>query len=227
MFISKILTIVIPCKNEGENVIKCLSYLDNQYKIKNTRVIVVDSSDDGTDKSINPKKFQNISVEIIKGGNLSFSRNKGAELSRTSYVLFLDSNVLLRDVITIDECLKDIICYNMDLISIKLRTLSARHSYIYPMFEFFRDVFFNTPLIFGGFMMFNKEKFLNKGGFNEESNYFEDFEISMKFQHKKTLINNFIGYTSSDRFKEKGLFKLIWLAIKCYINKNNPSFFKK
>ena len=55
MFISKVLTIVIPCKNEKENIIECLTLLDSQYKINKTRVIVSDSSDDGTRDLINPK----------------------------------------------------------------------------------------------------------------------------------------------------------------------------
>jgi glycosyltransferase involved in cell wall biosynthesis len=46
MDLSKFLTIVIPCKNEGKIIEQTLSLLNFQKGIQDVRVIVCDSSDD-------------------------------------------------------------------------------------------------------------------------------------------------------------------------------------
>ena len=48
MELSRFITIVIPCKNESKIIDKTLTLLNFQKNINNVRVIVSDSSDDGT-----------------------------------------------------------------------------------------------------------------------------------------------------------------------------------
>ncbi len=69
MSLSKDLTIVIPCKNEGLIVKKTLELINLQTNIKGVNVIVADSStDDGfTQKCILNSFRSNINVKIVKG----------------------------------------------------------------------------------------------------------------------------------------------------------------
>jgi glycosyltransferase involved in cell wall biosynthesis len=48
MELSKVLTIVIPCKNESKTIDTTLTLINSQKNIKGVNVIVADSSDDGT-----------------------------------------------------------------------------------------------------------------------------------------------------------------------------------
>ena len=47
MGLSKLLTIVIPCKNEKDIILKTLDLLNHQKQISGVKVVVCDSSDDG------------------------------------------------------------------------------------------------------------------------------------------------------------------------------------
>ena len=66
MKISDYLTIVIPCKNEKNVIIDCLTYLDKQTNISGTNVYICDSSNDRITKSlIKLNEFNNLNTIII------------------------------------------------------------------------------------------------------------------------------------------------------------------
>ena len=50
MDLNKLVTIVIPCKNEKDIILKTLDLLNHQVDIKNVKVIVCDASNDGVTK---------------------------------------------------------------------------------------------------------------------------------------------------------------------------------
>ena len=50
MELSKLLTIVIPCKNEKDIILKTLDLLNYQVDIHNVKVVVCDASNDGITK---------------------------------------------------------------------------------------------------------------------------------------------------------------------------------
>jgi len=52
MFLNSLLTIVIPCKNEGLTIKKTLTLLNQQFDIHGVDVIIADSSDDNITKEI-------------------------------------------------------------------------------------------------------------------------------------------------------------------------------
>ena len=43
----ELLTIVIPCKNEKDNIYECVSFIAKQIGIAGTRIIIADTSDEG------------------------------------------------------------------------------------------------------------------------------------------------------------------------------------
>jgi glycosyltransferase involved in cell wall biosynthesis len=99
MSLSKYLTIVIPCKNEGLIIKKTLGLLNLQNNIKGVNVMVADSStDDGfTQKCIFNSFRSNINVKIVKGGFPAEARNNGTKKIKTPYVLFLDADIFLKE----------------------------------------------------------------------------------------------------------------------------------
>jgi len=221
------LTIVIPTKNESELIDITLGHLNKQHNINGTKVIICDCSDDNTVEIINSGKYNNLDIVIVDGGLPSVARNNGASLCTTPYVLFLDADMFLVDVNTIDETINHIIENKEHLLTCKFRCL-GKYSFIFPIFEFFRDItIWSAPCAIGGFMLFDILEFNKVGGFINEDKFAEDFHLSMKISPDKFHVSKHKIYTTDRRFKKKGLFYMLKMSFLSYVNKNNPEFFKK
>lgn len=224
--IKDILTIVIPSKNEEDLIGMTLRLLNKQINIIGTRVIICDSSDDRTREVISNGNYPNLRIEIIEGGLPSVARNNGASITNTPYVLFMDADIFLSDNETIYESVKSIVKYNLHLVTCKFRC-KGKYSFVFPIFEFFRNFFVRqAPCAIGGYMLFDKDKFDNLGGFVNEDKFAEDFHLSSKINSLFFLVINKKVYTTDRRFRRKGLFYMLKMAVLSMINKNNPAFFK-
>lgn len=220
------LTIVIPCKNEGEIIVNCIEkIIDCNHKI-----IISDSSDDGiTDGLIEDlrKKYPR-KIKVVNGGLPSFARNNGFDHVKTEFVLFLDSDIFINNCYIITKCLKIIIGGEYDLLTVKFRTTTKKYDYVYKIFDVIQKLSSKfKPFALGGFMLFRSKKFKELGGFNEEDKIAEDYRLSMKISPNKFHIVDEIVYTTPRRFKNKGLFYMVKLMLSCWINRNNDGFFKK
>jgi glycosyltransferase involved in cell wall biosynthesis len=226
VMIKDILTIVIPSKNERDLIGITLTLLNKQTNIIGTRVIISDSSDDLTREIISNGYYPNLKIEIIDGGLPSVARNKGASITNTPYVLFMDADIFLSDSDTISYSVKSIVNYNLHLITCKFRC-RGKYSFVFPVFEFFRDFFVRqAPCAIGGYMLFDKNKFDSLGGFVNEDKFAEDFHLSSKINPLFFLVVNKKVYTTDRRFRKKGLFYMLKMAVLSMVNKDNPEFFK-
>ena len=125
MDLSKFLTIVIPCKNEGKIIEQTLSLLNFQKGIQDVRVIVCDSSDDDyTSYSLENRRTDYFNLQIISGGLPSVARNKGAENVETPYVLFLDADIFLLDFDILNNCIWEFLLHDTDLNSLRGESLT-------------------------------------------------------------------------------------------------------
>lgn len=227
MKINELLTIVIPCKNESEVISITLDLLNKQKHISNTRVIICDNSTDNTKEVVLSKKYENINIEFTQGGVPSIARNNGAILSETKYVLFLDADIFLTDNNTIHDSLKIIDDNEIELLTTKFRC-RGKYSYVYPIFEFFRNLTMSRfPFVLGGFMLFNRNKFFELDGFNPKVLFAEDYDLSSKIHPDKIFISNHKVYTTDRRLRKKGLLYMIKMMFLSMLNKNNPAFFEK
>ena len=224
--VKDLLTVVIPCKNERDLIDLTLGCLNKQYNIKGTKVIIADSSDDLTREIIRNGYYSNLNIEIIDGGFPSYARNKGAELCKTPFILFLDADIFLYDFETIKTSLSEILYGVKHLVTCRFRNRGI-YSWVFPTFEFFRDIMSKkTPCAIGGFMLFDYEVFQKIGGFVNEDLFAEDFHISTKINPKHFGVCNKKIYTTDRRFRKKGIFYMFKMAVLSVINKNNPEFFK-
>jgi glycosyltransferase involved in cell wall biosynthesis len=219
------LTIVIPSKNESKIIDKTLTLLNEQHYLFGIRVIISDCSDDNTRKIIKSGKYTNLKIKIIDGGLPSVARNKGAKLVKTPYVLFLDADIFLTSPSTIFNTLNTIESEDLHLLTTKFR-VEGFYSFVFPIFEFFRDLTIKTaPCAIGGFMMFKMSEFKLLGGFNNEDKFAEDFHLSMKVNPLKFGVSDEKIYTTDRRFRKKGLWYMIKMAYLSNKNKHNPDFF--
>ena len=228
MFLNSLLTIVIPCKNEGLTIKKTLSLLNQQFDIHGVDVIIADSSDDNITKElIKSESNRNINITIIDGGLPAIARNNGAKYATTKYVLFLDADIFLEDKYLIYNIINNIEICNLDLVTCKVRTKDI-YTNIFIIFDFIRNIFLkNIPFALGGFMLFNYKTFKEIGQFNEDDKIAEDFHLSKKIKPNKFKIFKYKVFTSSRRFKSKGIFYMVKIMLLSWFNKNNEDFYKK
>ena len=224
-----ILTIVIPCKNEGINIYDCVGMLCKQRGIAGIKIIIADNSDEEESiwwlwKTESDFKYS-VKIEIIKGGYPAKARLEGSRLVKTPYILFLDSDIMLRNQFVIGECL----AYDSDLVTTPFHT-ERGYNWIFRIFDMFQKISMRlkTPFAVGGFQLWKTEAYWKCGGYIPEELFAEDYSISKKVDPEKFIVHKTKGvWTSARRFKNKGVFYMFWLMIKCYVNRNNPEFFKQ
>jgi len=222
------LTIVIPNKNEGENIINCLKKLNNQAFIEGTKVIIADSSDKGMEPIIDNYLFYNLDISFTLGGFPSFARRNGSLFVKTPYVLFIDADMFITDVFL----LLDLLRYNkgnFDLLTIPFRTHS-NYDWGYRVFDRLQWVshkIFGQPFAIGGFQLFSTYAYWETGGYDPRFLVAEDYCISLKINPKRFVVYKHKNgiWTSPRRFKNKGILYMAWLMWKTFINRNNPEFF--
>ena len=196
------LTIVIPCKNEGKGVINVIKLIASQIDCK---IIVADSSDD----IITPlllKKYQKQypQIQVIDGGLPAVARNNGAKLVITPYVLFLDADMYVKSPSLIRDIVRKTIKGNYDLTTCKVTSLDGKYKWVWSTFnviQWFSSI--TKPFALG-----------------------EDYHLSSKIKPRKFKVFDYYIYTPSRRFEKKGIWYMVKLMLKSWINRNNDSFFK-
>lgn len=228
MYMNTQLTIVIPCKNEGQNIITTLRHLYASHL--DCQVIIADSSN--KERSIlQLKRFQVASpmpIRIVEGGLPSVARNNGARRVRTPYILFLDADVFVKDPGFIEHCIRVATGGNYDLVTCQFKTTTGEYNWVFKIFNVVqRIISIKTPFAVGGFMFFKTETFRALGGFDEEAKVGEDYLLSSKVKPDRFKIINEAVYTTPRRFKNKGVMYMVKLMISSWWNKNNPEWFKQ
>lgn len=219
------LIIIIPCKNEGKGIIDVIKLILNQIDCK---IIIADSSDD-EGSILLLRKYTSIypNIQIVKGGLPSVARNNGAKLVTTPYILFLDADIYVYEPGLIKRCLRTAVRKEYDLVTCRFRT-DKPYRWVYRVFDIIQWFSSLTrPFALGGFMLFKTEIFNQLGGFNEQDKVAEDYHLSSKVKPGKFKIINGYAYTPSRRFDKKGVWYMIKLAWKSWLNRNNDDFFKK
>ena len=223
----QLLTIVIPCKNEKYNIYECIAFIAKQVGFAGTKVIIADTSDEGDSLDFieyTKRDYQySLNIELIKGGFPAKARLEGSKLVTTPYILFLDADIMLQNKSILGECL----AYNADLVTVPFQTEKG-FNWIFRLFDIQQQLsnLLGTPFAIGGFQLWKTEAYWKTGGYDETHLFAEDYWVSQKAE--KMVIHKTKGvWTSARRFKNKGFFYMFILSIKCYINRNNTSFFQK
>jgi len=226
MELSKLLTIVIPCKNEGITINQTLTLLNFQNGINGVKVIVADSSDDGTTYHLENRNRDYFNLEIIQGGLPSKARNKGAERADTPFILFMDADMMILDTNLLQECMDIIMNERLDLLTTKVRTTNGKYNYVFRTFDLIQGITrYITPFCLGGFMLMRKSTFNSLNGFDEEAKVAEDYLLSKQIKTNKFKVYRKTIFTLPRRFENKGLWYMTKLMIQSFFNRNNKGYF--
>jgi glycosyltransferase involved in cell wall biosynthesis len=226
MNLSEKITIVVPCKNEENYIGHLLQHLSQQAGIGKTRIIIADASTDNTRYKIHINKGE-LNVEIIEGGPVSISKNNGAKLVTTPYILFIDSDVRFFSNTVIFDCVERLENDNLDLIGLyaKCYDNDIRTKIGFSIFNIINRIMKRwVPFAVGAFFLTRRDKFEELGGFPAKYETSEDFFLSKKYDAKKfALVNHYFGQDSR-RFQKMGYLGMAWYLIKNFWNRNNEKY---
>ena len=232
MDLSKLVTIVIPCKNEKDIILKTLDLLNYQVDIHNVKVVVCDASNDEITKTelLNRLVYKffhdKFELHLMEGGLPSIARNNGFKLVTTPYVLFMDADVFLLDPKVLIRSILKIKKYNLDLVTAKFRSDNGKYNYVYKAFDLIQLLSkWSTPFCLGGYMLVRSETFKSIGGFDEDIKVAEDYMFSKQIKPKKFGRINNIVYTPPRRFENKGVMYMLKLMLSSFFNNNNKEYF--
>ena len=221
------ITIIIPSKNESRTLYDCVYNISKQMDIAGVRIIIADISDDNDSiqyiRKIQTDFKYSLNIEIIEGGYPSQGRLNGSKLVTTPYMLFLDADIFLTNRKILTECME----YKKELITVPFYT-DYPYRWVFRMFDMFQALssYIGTPFAVGGFQLWNTQAYHRVGGYNPKELFAEDYSISQKVNPKEFKIVRIKGtYTSSRRFKSKGILWMFGIMIKSYLNRKNPKFF--
>lgn len=230
MRLDKLVTIVIPCKNEKGIIKKTLDLLNHQLDILGVKVIVCDSSNDKvTNHNLTKRleyKLDLFDLYVTNGGLPAIARNNGFKLVTTPYVLFMDADVFLLDPKVLKRSIVRIHRYHLDLVTTKFRSDNGKFNYVYRAFDIIQALSkWSTPFCLGGYMLVRSETFKLIGGFDEEIKVAEDYMFSKQIKPKKFGRINNIVFTPPRRFENKGVIYMLRLMMSSFFNHNNKKYF--
>ncbi len=193
-----------------------------------TRVFVADANSTDNTVEIARSFAGKLAVTIIPGGLPAVGRNSGARLARSRYVLFVDADVELSDSTLLRRAVETMQRRHLHCLTTNVwcaggslmdRALYAGNNIVQ------RFASWTKPFATGMFMMFDKEKFDELGGFNERALYAEDYLLSKRVSPLRFGIVSGGVVTSNRRFKKMGHFKIARMFFRTALNTFNESYF--
>ena len=196
--------------------------------MSSTRVLVADAnSTDGTPEIVMSFRDR-LNVSVIRGGMPSVGRNQGASLADSRYLLFLDADIELADRSLVRRCVEK--AQSKGLHCVTTNVICKDGSWVDKLFYDVNDAFqylsqLHRPFATGMFMLFDRKKFWELGGFHEQIRFAEDYRLSQQVERKRFAIVRGGVYTTNRRFKRMGHLKVGWLFLKTGMNYWNEKYF--
>jgi len=193
-----------------------------------TRVLVADAnSTDGTPEIVMSFRDR-LNVDVIRGGMPSVGRNHGAALADTTHVLFLDADIELADNSLIRRCMER--AQRKQLQCVTTNIVCRDGGFLDKLFYVGNDLFqylswIHRPFATGMFMLFDRKKFWELGGFHEQIHFGEDYRLSQQVGRRRFGIVRGGVYTTNRRFQRMGHLRVGWLFLWTAMNFWNEDFF--
>lgn len=200
------LSIIIPTLNEEKDLPTLLDSIKKQ-DFKDFEIIVSDAG--SKDKTVDIAR-QN-GCQVVKGGLLSYGRNRGADAAKGDMLLFLDADVFLPEYF-LKNAFEQFKKYNLGIAGFSIQPLGGKM--IDKIFFNFLNVFstltqkilpYSTAAILS-----RKDVHQKIGGFNEKIVFIEDYPYAKSASKvsKYKFFWNLPFYTSVRRFEKDGRFNV-------------------
>lgn len=223
-------TIVVPAKNESENLPNLLTSLNRQDypHLPDTKVFVADANSTDETGRVALSFRDWLDVHLIPGGLPSVGRNAGARLAKTPYVLFIDADIVLPDRTLLRRAVAKMERCQLHCLTTNIWCPDGRWAdhmlYIgNNLFQYASSL--AMPFSTGMFMLFDKAKFDELGGFNENVHYAEDYLLSKRVSPFKFGIVAGKVHTSNRRFRKMGHARIASMFLRTALNSWNQEYF--
>ena len=211
------LSIIIPCKNEEQYIGKLLKSLVFQT-YKDFNIIISDAN--STDDTLLVVKMyeQYLDIKIIQGGLPSIGRNNGAKATNSDILLFIDSDITLKPDM-IEKSIKMFQKKKLHLLTTYIKCENNKSDSLFKINNIIQWLSkYYKPFATGMYFMIDRNVFNQLGGFNENSTYAEDFELSSKIKCSKFSNLRDCVYTDNRRFKKMGYWKICKMFINVFLS---------
>jgi glycosyltransferase involved in cell wall biosynthesis len=169
-----------------------------------------------------------LDVSVIAGGLPSIGRNAGARLAESDYVLFLDADMELKDPTLLSRAVEQMRCRRLHCLTTNIwcsdGSLLDEGMYLANNIVQYLS-WLVAPFSTGMFMLFDRRRFAELGGFNEKALYAEDYLLSKRVARRKFAIVAGGAFTTNRRFRKMGHLKIMAMFLKTALNTWNESYF--
>jgi glycosyltransferase involved in cell wall biosynthesis len=196
--------------------------------MSSTKVLVADANSTDDTVRIALAFRDRLDISVIPGGMPAVGRNRGAALANTPYVLFLDADIEMAHASVIRRAVelaqeKELHCVTTNIVC---RDGSWFDKLMYAGNDFFQYLSrLHKPFATGMFMLFDRKKFQELGGFHEQATFAEDYLLSQQVARSRFGIVRGGVYTTNRRFQKMGHFRVARLFLRTAFNFWNEKFF--
>lgn len=218
-----LVSVIITTKNEEKNLPTCIKSIDEQT-YKPIEIIIVDNASTDKTKKI-AKQFTSKVYE--KGPERSVQRNYGVEKAQGEYVLILDADMKLSPKV-ISDCVSAIQENKVGGVIVPEESYGIGFWADVKKLE--RSFYVGNDLIEAA-RFFDKQNFLDVGGFDENITGPEDWDLSQRIKEKFGLarIHSLIYHNEGKLSFRKSVGKKFYYSKKFapYIQKNENKKYVK
>lgn len=224
------LTIVIPAKNEVRNLPRLLISLSRQdYPLlPHTKVYVADACSTDATAEAAILFADRLRISVIPGGLPAAGRNRGASLATTPYVLFIDADIELDDPTLLRRAMDAMKRRKLHCLTTNIRCLGggATDHMLYAGNNLVqRFASWVQPFATGMFMLFDRNRFNQLGGFDERALYAEDYLLSKQVDPSRFGIVRGHVLTSNRRFRKMGRLKIARMFLNTALHTFDHNYF--
>ena len=225
------LTIVIPAKNEERLLPRLLASLQRQdYPLlSDTKIILADA--DSTDRTVKVAKAfsPDLAITVIRGGLPSVGRNNGAWCADSRYVLFIDADIELADPTLLRRAVnliksKSLHCVTTDILC---RDGGWADNLLYVGNNLAQRLSrFHKPFATGMFMLVDKNRFDDLGGFDELALFAEDYQLTRQITPGRFRVIRGGIYSTNRRFLKMGHATMLRAFLKTAVNGRKSDYYR-
>jgi glycosyltransferase involved in cell wall biosynthesis len=195
-----------------------------------TKVFVADAG--STDLTVESALMfsDRLDISIIPGGLPSVGRNAGARRATTPYVLFMDADIELPEATLLRRAMQTMLRRNLQCLTTDIRCKNGQFmdSVLFRgnnAVQHFAS--FTKPFATGMFMLFDRQKFNELGGFDEKALYAEDYLLSKRVSPLRFGIVRGHILTSNRRFQKMGHMRIAKMFLNTAFHTFDLNYFRR
>ncbi len=197
--------------------------------IANTRIFLADAGSTDCTVKVAFDAGDGLPITVIRGGLPSVGRNNGARLSASQYLLFVDADIELADATLLRRVIKlmkrkSLHCVTTDILC---RGGSWRDSVLYALNNIAQRLSrLHRPFATGMFMMVDRSRFEELGGFDQEELYAEDYQFTRQIARNRFRVIRGGIYTTNRRFVKMGHMTIVRFFLRTALHSSKPAYFR-